>query len=208
MGSRSSGSGSSGGGGGFDFARGAVTNPVLAAWNQQALQSTIDSIDKNIKDPQLRAEMKAAVEKMSKEMGGLPGGSKGFEVTVEKLENSWAFGKTQGNSIKLQKSVYGKSYEQVEATMKEHIKKGNVTSTKKPAVKTFVHEIGHKYHDALSPSGKYQVEQIYNQFKSSNSTKGWGKYSKKSAGEFYADAVAKSVLGSSDKWTKALGRIK
>ena len=33
-------------------------------------------------------------------------------------------------------------------------------------------------------------------------------YSKKSPAEFYSDAVAKSVLGGSDKWTKALGKIK
>ena len=92
--------------------------------------------------------------------------------------------------------------------MKDQIAKGKMTDTKKPALKTFVHEFGHGYYDKLSAGGKSQVHAIFQAFTASKSTKGWGSYSKKSPAEFYSDAVAKSVLGGSDQWTKALGKIK
>ena len=69
---------SGGGGGGFDFARDAIGagHPLFEGFRKKDYEKTMASIDKNIKDPQLKAEMKAAVEKMHKEMGGLPGGMK------------------------------------------------------------------------------------------------------------------------------------
>ncbi len=70
------------GGGGFDFAREAVTHPMFAAWNKQALDNTMASIDANIKDPKMRAEMKQLVQRMHDEMGGLPGGKDGITVKI------------------------------------------------------------------------------------------------------------------------------
>lgn len=90
---------------------------------------------------------------------------------------------------------------------------GRVTSVSKPALKTFVHEFGHKYYKGLSSEGRMKAEQVFSHFQIAQnaghkSTSGWGKYSGKSAEEFYSDAVAKSVLGGSDKWTRILGSLR
>lgn len=193
--------------GGFDFAQPA-SQGVFAKLNQQALSETLASIDASIKDPKMKAEMKAAVEKMSKEMGGLPTGMKVEIGTAKGFQGYEWHGKVQGKTITLNKKIYGGSYDKAEGRKLLSIKAGISTSTNKPAIQTFVHEFGHKYYDRLSSGGKMKVEQVFSHFSTSKSTKGWGSYAKKSASEFYADAVAKSVLGGSDKWTKALGKIK
>jgi hypothetical protein len=214
-GGASGGMGSRSRGGGFDFAREATApgHPLFERFRKEAYEKTMASIDKNIKDPQLKAEMKAVVEKMHKEMGGLP--HSGYEVKIEsskefqKLGGSgFEFGRHNGSSIGLNARYYGKGYKSVEKLNKDQMAKGKMTTVNKPAMKTFAHEIGHGYYDGLSSGGKAQVAKVFSQFSSSKSTKGWGSYAKKSASEFYADAVAKSVLGGSDKWTKALGKIK
>ena len=205
--------GSRGGGGGFDFAREAMAqgHPLFERFRKQDYEKTMSSIDKNIKDPQLRAEMKAAVEKMHKEMGGLP---TGYDVKIlsskefQRIGGSgFEFGVHYGGGIALNGRYFGHGYKRAENFMKGQIASGKMTDTKKPALKTFVHEFGHGYYDKLSAGGKAQVAKVFSTFKSST-TKGWGSYSKKSAAEFYSDAVAKSVLGGSDQWTKALGKIK
>ena len=220
MGGRAGG-GASGGmgkgsrGGGNDFAREAMAkgHPLFERFRKEAYEKTMASIDKNIKDPQLRAEMKAAVEKMHKEMGGLP--ESGYEVKIVsskefvKLGGSgYEFGVHNGAGVFLNGRYYGRGYKSVEKLNKGQMEMGKMTTTNKPAMKSFVHEFGHGYYNGLSKEGKAQVAKVFSQFSSSKSTKGWGSYAKKSATEFYADAVAKSVLGGSDKWTKALGKIK
>jgi hypothetical protein len=205
---------SGGGGGGFDFAREptAPGHPLFEGFRKKDYEKTMASIDKNIKDPQLKAEMKAAVEKMHKEMGGLPGGNEVKIVSSKELQklggSGFEFGVHTGGSVYLNGRYWGHGYKHAEGIMKDQIAKGKMTDTKKPALKTFVHEFGHGYYDSLSSGGKAQVAKVFSQFTSSKSTKGWGSYAKKSPAEFYSDAVAKSVLGGSDKWTKALGKIK
>lgn len=203
-----------GAGGGFDFARDAIGagHPLFEGFRKKDYEKTMASIDKNIKDPQLKAEMKAAVEKMHKEMGGLPGGNEVKIVSSKELQklggSGFEFGVHTGGGVYLNGRYWGHGYKHAEGIMKDQIAKGKMTDTKKPALKTFVHEFGHGYYDNLSSGGKAQVAKIFSQFTSSKSTKGWGSYAKKSPAEFYSDAVAKSVLGGSDKWTKALGKIK
>ena len=201
-------------GGSFDFAREATApgHPLFEKFRKEAYDMTMMTIDANIKDPQMKAEMKAAVDKMHKEMGGLPGGQivkiiPSKEIT--KLGGSgYEFGVHTGNGVYLNARYYGRGYKSAEKFNKQQMAIGKMTTVNKPAMKTFVHEFGHGYYDRLSSGGKAQVAKVFSQFTSSKSTKGWGSYAKKSASEFYADAVAKSVLGGSDKWTKALGKIK
>ena len=203
-----------GAGGGFDFARDAIGagHPLFEGFRKKDYEKTMASIDKNIKDPQLKAEMKAAVEKMHKEMGGLPSGYIVKMETSKEFQkwggSGYEFGRHGSNEIALNKRYFGRGYKYAEGIMKDQIAKGKMTATSKPAMKTFVHEFGHGYYDSLSSGGKAQVAKVFSQFTSSKSTKGWGSYAKKSPAEFYSDAVAKSVLGGSDKWTKALGKIK
>ena len=214
-GGASGGMGSRSRGGGFDFAREAVGagHPLFDGFRKKDYDFTMSTIDMNIKDPQLKAEMKEAVTKMYKEMGGLPGG--GAEVKIvsskefKRLEGSgFEFGVHAGSSIYLNARYYGKGYNSIVKLNKQQMAMGKMTTVNKPAMKTFVHEFGHGYYDNLSSGGKAQVAKVFSQFTSSKSTKGWGSYAKKSPAEFYSDAVAKSVLGGSDKWTKALGKIK
>ena len=219
MGGRAGG-GASGGmgarsrGGGFDFAREAIApgHSLFERMRQEAYDMTMTTINANIKDPQLKAEMKEAVEKMHKEMGGLPSGYIVKMETSKEFQkwggSGYEFGRHGSNEIALNKRYFGRGYKYAEGIMKDQIAKGKMTATSKPAMKTFVHEFGHGYYDSLSSGGKAQVAKVFSQFTSSKSTKGWGSYAKKSPAEFYSDAVAKSVLGGSDKWTKALGKIK
>ena len=222
MGGRAGG-GASGGmgkgsrGGGFDFAREKtiLQSGLLSKWDKEGYEATMASIDRNIKDPQMKEEMKAIVEKMHNEMGGLPGGRTGILIEIS---NSAGFRKLGGSGfeygvhgmdyVALNGRYFGHGYKQSENFMKGEMAKGKMTTVSKPAMKTFAHELGHGYYDRLSSGGKAQVAKVFSQFTSSKSTKGWGSYAKKSPAEFYSDAVAKSVLGGSDKWTKALGKIK
>lgn len=48
----------------------------------------------------------------------------------------------------------------------------------------------------------------YKSFMGSKSKKGWGQYAAGSVEEFYADGMAKSMLGKSDRWTKAIRKAK
>lgn len=200
---------------GFDFSREAPKG-VFAAWNEEALNRTLASIDANVKDPQMRAEMKAAVEKMSKEMGGLPTGREGMKIeigTAKGFNGATWYGNVSGNTITLNKKVFGGSYQKAEGIIKPAMDAGRVTSVSKPALKTFVHEFGHKYYKGLSSEGRMKAEQVFSHFQIAQnaghkSTSGWGKYSGKSSEEFYSDAVAKSVLGGSDKWTRILGSLR
>ena len=201
-------------GGGFDFARDAVGagHSLFESFRKKDYDATMASIDKNIKDPQLKAEMKAVVEKMHKEMGGLPGRNEVKIVSSKEFQklggSGFELGVHNGAGVFLNGRYYGKGYKSVVKINKDLMEKGRMTTVKKPAMKTFAHELGHGYYGRLSSGGKAQVAKVFSQFASSKSTKGWGSYAKKSASEFYADAVAKSVLGGSDKWTKALGKIK
>lgn len=203
-----------GAGGGFDFARDAIGkgHPLFEGFRKKNFEKTMDSIEKNIKDPQLKAEMKAAVEKMHKEMGGLPDGAEVKIVSSKEFQklggSGYEFGVHNGAGVFLNGRYYGKGYKSVEKLNKSQMDSGKMTTVNKPAMKTFVHEFGHGYYDRLGKTGKAQVAKVFSEFTSSKSTKGWGSYAKKSPAEFYSDAVAKSVLGGSDKWTKALGKIK
>lgn len=212
------GSGAASGGGCFDFAREKtiLKSGLLSQWDKEGYEATMSSIDRNIKDPQLKAEMKAVVDKMHNEMGGLPGsGRTGIKVEISntagfrKLGGSgFEYGVHTDGYVALNGRYFGHGYTKAENFMKGEMAKGNMTTVSKPALKTFAHELGHGYYDRLSPGGKAQVAKVFSDFTSSKSTKGWGSYAKKSATEFYADAVAKSVLGGSDRWTKALGSIR
>ena len=197
---------------GFDFAREAPQG-VMGELSQQALDSTLASIDANIKDPQMRAEMKAMVTKMSKEMGGLPTGKEGYTIKIDSQKeiqkiggSGYEFGHTDGSHIGLNRR-YFKSYKEAESVMKITVANGNSLPTKNPVMNTLAHEIGHGYYNRLSTQGKQRVEQVLSHFHVNN-PKGWRAYSRKSASEFYADAVAKSVLGTPDNFTRILGSIR
>ena len=120
-----------GAGGGFDFARDAIGagHPLFEGFRKKDYEKTMASIDKNIKDPQLKAEMKAAVEKMHKEMGGLPTGMK-VEIGMAKGFQGYEWhGKVQGKTITLNKKIYGGSYDKAEGRKLLSIKAGLSTST-------------------------------------------------------------------------------
>ena len=198
---------------GFDFAREAPSG-VLGEMSQKALDATLASIDANIKDPQMRAEMKAMVQKMSKEMGGLPTDRGGYTIKIEgkkEMEriggSGYEFGHTDGSHIGLNRMYFGKSYKDAEAVMKITVANGNSLATKQPVLNTLAHEIGHGYYNRLSSEGKMRVGQVLSHFHVNNPS-GWRAYSRKSPSEFYADAVAKSVLGTPDNWTRILGSIR
>lgn len=215
---------------GFDFAR-PEPKGIFAAWSQQGLENTLASIDANVKDPRMRQEMKEIVTKMSKEMGGLPVGRDGIKVEIISMNAKTArkfgapgygdwYGRLSGDTVYLNKKYFGKGYDYAEKIMTERMTgagKKWATQTKNPAMTTFVHELGHAYYRQLSSSAEINLGQVYGRFHNAKlegkkSTKGWGSKEHyipgKRAEEFYADAVARAVLGSQDKWTRILGSLR
>lgn len=196
---------------GFDFAREAPTGGLIARMNERALNTAISSLDANIKDAQMRDEMKSLIQKMHAEMGGLP---RDYEIKmVGKSEmqrlggTGYALGFMSGNVIGLNRSVFGKSYKSAESVVNNLVANGRALETKQPVLNTLAHEIGHGYYKLLSQIGKIKVQQVYTHFSAAN-PKGWRAYSSRSAEEFYADAVAKATLGASDDFTRILGSIR
>lgn len=213
--------GASGGGGGDysgEFAKDTRTNPFIEKLRAQMLEKTLNSpifgekvdilgdiITKapQIKDERLRQELKDAIVEFDKKIG-LP---EGYKISLETLPMG-RVGYNQVGSIGLSKQVYGRTYKNAENYFKQAGPQRWQIETKNRVVSVLIHEFGHGKYSRLSASGKQQVASVFESFKSSSKTKGWGTYSKTSAEEFYSDAVAKSFLGSGDKWTKALGSIK
>lgn len=201
MGGRAGG-GALGGGGGRDAF---YDHPIGRQMLEKALSFTLSTpaFSYQIKDPQVKAELEQAVRQYAKEVGF----TDGMYVQLGTLPKG-KYAMVQGDTITLSKAIYGRKYQTVKAYFDERIAKGWTTATGKPVAKTLVHEFAHRTYHGLSASGKAQVAAAYKSFMGSKSKKGWGIYAGKSVEEFYADGMAKGLLGKSDAWTKAIRKAK
>ena len=199
MGGRAGGGARSGGGGA------GLSSDQQRAVDFLLQQSVFNPLNpRGIKDPAVRAEVMDAIRQYAKEVG-LPSSYITMEVgTLPKGRLAMV----QGDHIVLAKSVYGATYGHALKVQQGKIASGESVVTGKPIAKTIVHEFGHGTYKGLSASGKAHVAATYKAFMSSKSKSGWGSYSGKNAEEFFAEGMAKGLLGKSDKWTKALRKAK
>jgi hypothetical protein len=157
----------------------------------------------NIKDPNVKAEIKEALESYSKEIG-LP-----YEVQI--IASDLAKGRLGatdgGGSITLNTKYFNKSAKNAEKELSDRMKAGKGVTTNKPLQSTVHHELAHNTYSKLSGAKKDAVGALYKKYMSDKKVKGWGSYSKKNAEEFYAEGIAKSMTGKSDSYTKALRKL-
>lgn len=86
------------------------------------------------------------------------------------------------------------------------------TRTNKPVAHTVTHELAHATWNShltganQKAAGK-EIGALYKQWRSDKSKRGYGKYAKTNANEFWAETVTKAVHGKSDKYTTAVKAI-
>lgn len=156
------------------------------------------------KDAAVRDEVESAIKLYAKEVG-LP--SSWITMEVKALPKG-RLGMSQGDHIVLAKSAYGVTYGHALKVQQGRIASGESVVTGRPIAKTVIHELGHGSYNRLSAGGKAKVDAAYKSFMSSSKRPGWGSYSTHNASEFYAEGMAKGLLGKSDKWTKAIKSAK
>ena len=167
---------------------------------------------KNIKDPQVYKEMKAAISRFYKELGlpqrnvklaDMPMRYGGVHVTVN--------GKSEGVFLN-KKHFKFNSKTEIENAKKEAYKKGWATKTNKPIAHTITHELAHSvWNNNLSgvkqkAAGK-EITKVYNKWLKDKKKSGYGAYAKTNVSEFFAEAITKGIHGKADKYTKALKKI-
>ena len=201
MGGRAGGGARAGGGG---------AGNELSAEQKKALEWIIGGRGFNdltygkFKDAAVRDEVKDAIISYAKEVG-LPDSF--IRLDVGTLNKGY-LGMAQGTHIVLAKSVYGRTYKTALKAQQGRIDDGFSFSTSKPVSRTVLHELGHvTYNIKLTSAGQAKVGEIYKKFMGSSSKSSWGRQSHKSAEEFFAEGMAKSIIGKSDSYTKALRKV-
>ena len=199
MGGRAGGGARSGGGGGLSSEQ----RQALDFLMQQSVFNPLN-VRRGFSDPAVRQEVQDAIRQYAKEVG-LPSSYLTMEVgTMPK----GLTGMAQGEHITLAKSVYGGTYKNAMSKQQAAVDSGRAVQTSKPVSRTVWHELGHVTYNHLSASGKAQVASAYKSFMGSGKRTGWGSQASKSAEEFFAEGMAKSLGGKSDSWTKAIRKAK
>ena len=167
---------------------------------------------KNIKDPQVYKEMKAAISRFYKELGlpdrdinlaDLPATTAGVHVTFD--------GKTGG--IYLNKKYFkNRTKAQIQAEEKKSYKSGWSTETNKPIAHTITHELAHSVWNKSMTGVKQQaagkeITKVYHKWLKDRKKTGYGEYAKSNVSEFFAEAITKGIHGKADQYTKTLKKI-
>lgn len=167
---------------------------------------------KNIKDPQVYKEMKAAISRFYKELGlpqrnvklaDLPDGTLGVHVTVA--------GGSAGVYLN-KKRFKNNSKAFIENATKEAYKKGWTTKTNKPIAHTITHELAHSVWNQhmtgvkQKAAGK-EITKVYHKWLKDKKKSGYGSYAKTNVSEFFAETITKGIHGKADQYTKTLKKI-
>lgn len=160
---------------------------------------------KNIKDRELQREIQQGISKYDSRLGLRTQnimladltGAYGVHVTVN--------GESEG--VYLSKSHFKNStVEKVSKIKNDGYKTGFSTRTNKPVQHTLIHELGHAtWNSALKSKNAINAGKVIRaQFAkfSKQRPKGYGTYAHSNVNEFWAEATAKAVLGTSDAYTR------
>ena len=167
---------------------------------------------KNIKDPQVYKEMKAAISRFYKELGmpqrkvklaDLPPTVAGVHVTFN--------GKSEG--VYLKKSIFkNMSKAKIEKIEKDGYKSGWSTKTNKPIAHVVTHELAHSVWNKHLTGAKHiaagkEINKVYHSWLRDKKKTGYGEYAKTNVSEFFAETITKGIHGKADKYTKQLKSI-
>lgn len=197
--------GRSGGGGGM---------PPKQRGDGTANPGSIKNIEdlKNIKDPQLYKEMKAAISRFYKELG-----LKQKNVKLADMKSGWlgvhvtADGKSEG--VYLNKKYFKNATpKQVKDMMTKGYKSKFHTETNKPVAHTITHELAHSVWTSHMTGAKQkaagkEIAKFFTEWKKDKAKKGYGSYAGTNVNEFWAETITKAVHGKADRYTKALKAI-
>ena len=164
---------------------------------------------KNIKDPKLYKEMKAAISRFYKELG-----LKEKNIKLADLDGN-VYGIGGPGGIFLNKRYFkNASAKEITEKFKGEYKSGWQTKTNKPVAHVITHEMAHTVWmkgvgDAKHQAAGKEIQKVYNAWKKDgNKTKlGYGKYAGRNVSEFFAETITKAIHGKADKYTKALKGI-
>ena len=190
------------GGGGGGLGRGDA--------NYKGSISGVESL-KNIKDPKLYNEMKAAISRFHSALGIAQ-----KEVKLANLQGAYGVHVTsngKSEAIYLNKGTFKNgTIKSVGSQKEKDYASGWSTKTNKPVAHTLTHELAHAtWNNHLSginqkAAGK-EINALYKKWSSDRKKTGYGKYAKSNVNEFWAETVTKGIHGKSDKYTKAAFKI-
>lgn len=163
-----------------------------------------------IPDPALYREVKRAISRFHSKLG-----VRQRLVKIADFRDNGRHYTVRGNSaiILLNRKLFS-SLKEVEKRKKETYKSGWSTKTNKAAQHTVTHELAHAlWNDALE-GAKYdaagrEIKALFRVWKRDpDITKlGYGRYARKNATEFFAEAATKAVHGTPDYYTQRIVEI-
>lgn len=126
---------------------------------------------------------------------------------------SYTNGKFKG--ILLNQTVFNKPLAEVVKTRQYAYSMGFSVRTSHPAQHTVVHELGHSLWNGkwTTSTDKVKMQNLFNDFRKAYPTTadrkkaGWGDYAASKVNEFFAEGIAKHILGKPDKYTKAIMEV-
>lgn len=164
---------------------------------------------KELKDTQLRRTIQQGISKYESRLGTRT------NVRLANLEGAYGVHVTQNGKsagVYLDRKTFLKAnVAKINSVKRSAYSSGFLNKTNKPTQHTVVHELGHAtWNNHLTgkkqQSAGKEINKLYKTFKKQNPKK-WGTYGKTNVNEFYAEGIAKGVLGKSDKYTKSLIKI-
>lgn len=117
--------------------------------------------------------------------------------------------------ILLDKGTFMRSYDDLVKTVEKQVNSGYWVKTKYPAQVTVVHELAHTLWNSgwWSSMDQGKMAMTFSRFRNKYNTReelkkaGWGAYARTSPNEFFAEGLAKHILGKPDEFTKVIMEV-
>lgn len=161
----------------------------------------------SVSDPAVKKELIQALVDYDNELG-----VRQTNIFLTNLKGAYGEATSIGGksySVKLDSKTFNGTAKEITAKMQKEMDSGWLTKTNAPLKMTLAHELGHatwsKYHKSAAAQGaRKEVLSAFRKFKKDTGATGWGRYSKSSYGEWFAEGVAKHMYGQKDKHTQTI----
>ena len=117
-------------------------------------------------------------------------------------------GKNGSQGIYLNRSAFSGNRKEVENKYKkDNYDTGFKNKTNRAIQHTVTHELAHSlwasnYDTPKHKAAGAEIRELYKKWSSKSNRKGWGKYARENADEFFAEAVTKGIHGNKDYFSK------
>lgn len=169
-----------------------------------------------VKDPRVYNEFKKAMSRFHATLGIRQRTIKLADFQG-RYRNSYGLHQTRAGKsefVLLNAKYFDKDFKTIERDYRKSNYGANpwINITAKPVQHTLIHELGHALWNNHLTSKKAQnagkeIRQLFREWKKDTTKVGYGRYGASNASEFWAEAVAKTVRGEQDKYTKEIKRI-